>query len=165
MTSLPLPRKTALWVTCRWRTVINNNILCNLCWKNNKLQFFNTLATSSTKLEDLSYLDGQRNAPLRTSIRLPWHSTAGGRVQQEGEAEMFPCMWHSHTFPQLQSGARLGCGLWAALAAVWPCSASARSLCVSATRFLLTLSPALCWGLGMECVCLLQPVTIKGRKI
>ncbi|NXN74325.1 TANC1 protein, partial [Himantopus himantopus] len=40
-------------------------------------------ATSSTKLEDLSYLDGQRNAPLRTSIRLPWHNTAGGRVQQE----------------------------------------------------------------------------------
>ncbi|NWI53427.1 TANC1 protein, partial [Calyptomena viridis] len=40
-------------------------------------------ATSSTKLEDLSYLDGQRNTPLRTSIRLPWHSTAGGRAQQE----------------------------------------------------------------------------------
>ncbi|NXQ36293.1 TANC1 protein, partial [Alaudala cheleensis] len=40
-------------------------------------------ATSSTKLEDLGYLDGQRNAPLRTSIRLPWHNTAGGRVQQE----------------------------------------------------------------------------------
>ncbi|XP_045431553.1 protein TANC1 isoform X5 [Pipistrellus kuhlii] len=39
-------------------------------------------ATSSTKLEDLSYLDGQRNAPLRTSIRLPWHSTAGGRAQE-----------------------------------------------------------------------------------
>uniref|UniRef100_A0A8C9U134 Tetratricopeptide repeat, ankyrin repeat and coiled-coil containing 1 n=1 Tax=Scleropages formosus TaxID=113540 RepID=A0A8C9U134_SCLFO len=36
-------------------------------------------ATSSTKLEDLSYLDEQRNTPLRTSIRLPWHST-GGRV-------------------------------------------------------------------------------------
>ncbi|XP_058156821.1 protein TANC1 isoform X5 [Dasypus novemcinctus] len=36
-------------------------------------------ATSATKLEDLSYLDGQRNAPLRTSIRLPWHSTAGAR--------------------------------------------------------------------------------------
>uniref|UniRef100_A0A8C3KZ90 Tetratricopeptide repeat, ankyrin repeat and coiled-coil containing 1 n=1 Tax=Chrysolophus pictus TaxID=9089 RepID=A0A8C3KZ90_CHRPC len=33
-------------------------------------------ATSSTKLEDLSYLDGQRNTPLRTSIRLPWHNTA-----------------------------------------------------------------------------------------
>uniref|UniRef100_A0A8C3EWR7 Tetratricopeptide repeat, ankyrin repeat and coiled-coil containing 1 n=1 Tax=Corvus moneduloides TaxID=1196302 RepID=A0A8C3EWR7_CORMO len=40
-------------------------------------------ATSSTKLEDLSYLDGQRNTPLRTSIRLPWHNTAGGKVQQE----------------------------------------------------------------------------------
>uniref|UniRef100_A0A8C3R141 Tetratricopeptide repeat, ankyrin repeat and coiled-coil containing 1 n=1 Tax=Cyanoderma ruficeps TaxID=181631 RepID=A0A8C3R141_9PASS len=40
-------------------------------------------ATSSTKLEDLSYLDGHRNTPLRTSIRLPWHNTAGGRVQQE----------------------------------------------------------------------------------
>ncbi|XP_015858624.1 protein TANC1 isoform X1 [Peromyscus maniculatus bairdii] len=39
-------------------------------------------ATSSTKLEDLSYLDGQRNAPLRTSIRLPWHNTAGGRTQE-----------------------------------------------------------------------------------
>ncbi|NXW44544.1 TANC1 protein, partial [Nyctiprogne leucopyga] len=43
-------------------------------------------ATSSTKLEDLSYLDGQRNIPLRTSIRLPWHNTAGGRVQQESKA-------------------------------------------------------------------------------
>ncbi|KFQ37815.1 Protein TANC1 [Mesitornis unicolor] len=42
-------------------------------------------ATSSTKLEDLSYLDGQRNAPLRTSIRLPWHNTAGGRVQQDSK--------------------------------------------------------------------------------
>ncbi|XP_061219800.1 protein TANC1 isoform X6 [Neopsephotus bourkii] len=42
-------------------------------------------ATSSTKLEDLSYLDGQRNTPLRTSIRLPWHNTAGGRVQQESK--------------------------------------------------------------------------------
>ncbi|XP_033612186.1 protein TANC1 isoform X7 [Fukomys damarensis] len=39
-------------------------------------------ATSSTKLEDLSYLDGQRNVPLRTSIRLPWHNTAGGRAQE-----------------------------------------------------------------------------------
>ncbi|KFU92192.1 Protein TANC1 [Chaetura pelagica] len=40
-------------------------------------------ATSSTKLEDLSYLDGHRNAPLRTSIRLPWHGTAGGRAQPD----------------------------------------------------------------------------------
>ncbi|NXI51226.1 TANC1 protein, partial [Chloroceryle aenea] len=47
-------------------------------------------ATSSTKLEDLSYLDGQRNAPLRTSVRLPWHNTAGGRVQQESKARFIP---------------------------------------------------------------------------
>ncbi|XP_048339546.1 protein TANC1 isoform X1 [Sphaerodactylus townsendi] len=47
-------------------------------------------ATSSTKLEDLSYLDGQRNTPLRTSIRLPWHNTAGGRVQQEIKARFAP---------------------------------------------------------------------------
>nr|XP_009664832.1 PREDICTED: protein TANC1 isoform X1 [Struthio camelus australis]XP_009664833.1 PREDICTED: protein TANC1 isoform X1 [Struthio camelus australis]XP_009664834.1 PREDICTED: protein TANC1 isoform X1 [Struthio camelus australis] len=47
-------------------------------------------ATSSTKLEDLSYLDGQRNAPLRTSIRLPWHNTAGGRVQQEIKGRFIP---------------------------------------------------------------------------
>ncbi|KAJ8394534.1 hypothetical protein AAFF_G00045440 [Aldrovandia affinis] len=39
-------------------------------------------ATSSTKLEDLSYLDEQRNTPLRTSIRLPWHNT-GGRAPQD----------------------------------------------------------------------------------
>uniref|UniRef100_G3T4F4 Protein TANC1 n=1 Tax=Loxodonta africana TaxID=9785 RepID=G3T4F4_LOXAF len=47
-------------------------------------------ATSSTKLEDLSYLDGQRNAPLRTSIRLPWHNTAGGRAQEVKEARFAP---------------------------------------------------------------------------
>ncbi|XP_069472479.1 protein TANC1 isoform X2 [Ambystoma mexicanum] len=47
-------------------------------------------ATSSTKLEDLSYLDSQRNAPLRTSIRLPWHNTSGGRVQQEIKARFVP---------------------------------------------------------------------------
>ncbi|XP_077071922.1 protein TANC1 isoform X2 [Siphateles boraxobius] len=39
-------------------------------------------ATSSTKLEDLSYLDEQRNTPLRTSIRLPWHNT-GGRATHD----------------------------------------------------------------------------------
>ncbi|XP_006126899.3 protein TANC1 isoform X6 [Pelodiscus sinensis] len=48
------------------------------------------IATSSTKLEDLSYLDGQRNTPLRTSIRLPWHNTAGGRAQQEIKARFVP---------------------------------------------------------------------------
>nr|XP_012600707.1 protein TANC1 isoform X3 [Microcebus murinus] len=47
------------------------------------------IATSSTKLEDLSYLDGQRNAPLRTSIRLPWHNTAGSRAQ-EAKARFAP---------------------------------------------------------------------------
>uniref|UniRef100_A0A8C8RAI3 Tetratricopeptide repeat, ankyrin repeat and coiled-coil containing 1 n=1 Tax=Pelusios castaneus TaxID=367368 RepID=A0A8C8RAI3_9SAUR len=47
-------------------------------------------ATSSTKLEDLSYLDAQRNTPLRTSIRLPWHNTAGGKVQQEVKARFVP---------------------------------------------------------------------------
>uniref|UniRef100_A0A671PDE2 Protein TANC1-like n=1 Tax=Sinocyclocheilus anshuiensis TaxID=1608454 RepID=A0A671PDE2_9TELE len=40
------------------------------------------IATSSTKLEDLSYLDEQRNTPLRTSIRLPWHNT-GGRAPHD----------------------------------------------------------------------------------
>ncbi|XP_072903470.1 protein TANC1-like isoform X2 [Hemitrygon akajei] len=42
-------------------------------------------ATSSAKLEDLNYLD-ERNTPLRTSIRMPWHNTAGGRVQQNIKA-------------------------------------------------------------------------------
>ncbi|XP_016128308.1 protein TANC1-like [Sinocyclocheilus grahami] len=40
------------------------------------------VTTSSTKLEDLSYLDEQRNTPLRTSIRLPWHNT-GGRAPHD----------------------------------------------------------------------------------
>ncbi|KAG7278711.1 hypothetical protein CRUP_023360 [Coryphaenoides rupestris] len=42
-------------------------------------------ATSSTKLEDLSFLDEQRNAPLRTSMRLPWHNT-GGRPPLDSKA-------------------------------------------------------------------------------
>ncbi|XP_067891379.1 protein TANC1 isoform X2 [Heterodontus francisci] len=46
-------------------------------------------ATSSAKLEDLSYLD-ERSTPLRTSIRMPWHSTAGGRVQQNVKARFTP---------------------------------------------------------------------------
>uniref|UniRef100_A0A4W5PF92 Tetratricopeptide repeat, ankyrin repeat and coiled-coil containing 1b n=1 Tax=Hucho hucho TaxID=62062 RepID=A0A4W5PF92_9TELE len=46
-------------------------------------------ATSSTKLEDLSYLDEQRNTPLRTSIRLPWHNT-GGRAPQDSKARLAP---------------------------------------------------------------------------
>lgn len=43
-------------------------------------------ATSSTKLEDLSFLDEQRNTPLRTSIRLPWHNT-GGRPPQDSKGD------------------------------------------------------------------------------
>ncbi|XP_067110924.1 LOW QUALITY PROTEIN: protein TANC1 [Osmerus mordax] len=46
-------------------------------------------ATSSTKLEDLGYLDEQRNTPLRTSIRLPWHNT-GGRPPQDAKARLTP---------------------------------------------------------------------------
>ncbi|CAL8321485.1 unnamed protein product [Merluccius merluccius] len=46
-------------------------------------------ATSSTKLEDLSFLDEQRNAPLRTSIRLPWHNT-GGRPPQDSKVRLAP---------------------------------------------------------------------------
>uniref|UniRef100_A0A8C7F0A0 Tetratricopeptide repeat, ankyrin repeat and coiled-coil containing 1 n=1 Tax=Oncorhynchus kisutch TaxID=8019 RepID=A0A8C7F0A0_ONCKI len=48
-----------------------------------------SVATSSTKLEDLSYLDEQRNTPLRTSIRLPWHNT-GGRAPQDSKARFAP---------------------------------------------------------------------------
>lgn len=47
-------------------------------------------ATSSTKLEDLSFLDEQRNTPLRTSIRLPWHNT-GGRPPQDSKGD---CAMH-----------------------------------------------------------------------
>ncbi|XP_033843461.1 protein TANC1 isoform X1 [Periophthalmus magnuspinnatus] len=46
-------------------------------------------ATSSTKLEDLSFLDEQRNTPLRTSIRLPWHNT-GGRPPQDSKGRFAP---------------------------------------------------------------------------
>ncbi|XP_038141505.1 protein TANC1-like isoform X3 [Cyprinodon tularosa] len=46
-------------------------------------------ATSSTKLEDLSFLDEQRNTPLRTSIRLPWHNT-GGRPPQDTKGRFAP---------------------------------------------------------------------------
>uniref|UniRef100_A0A7N8X6V3 Tetratricopeptide repeat, ankyrin repeat and coiled-coil containing 1b n=1 Tax=Mastacembelus armatus TaxID=205130 RepID=A0A7N8X6V3_9TELE len=46
-------------------------------------------ATSSTKLEDLNFLDEQRNTPLRTSIRLPWHNT-GGRPPQDTKARFAP---------------------------------------------------------------------------
>uniref|UniRef100_A0A8C2L253 Tetratricopeptide repeat, ankyrin repeat and coiled-coil containing 1 n=1 Tax=Cyprinus carpio TaxID=7962 RepID=A0A8C2L253_CYPCA len=59
-------------------------LLCIDSTHNAKLLFFCVFcaATSSTKLEDLSYLDEQRNTPLRTSIRLPWHHT-GGRAPHD----------------------------------------------------------------------------------
>lgn len=81
------------------RNIVYNNAHYKLYCKKNKLWFFNnTLATSSTKLEDLSYLDGQRNTPLRTSIRLPWHNTAGGKVQQESKGKYLHLhlSWHGH---------------------------------------------------------------------
>lgn len=40
-------------------------------------------ATSSAHLEDLAYLDEQRHAPLRTSLRMPRQSMAGARAQQD----------------------------------------------------------------------------------
>nr|XP_023695712.1 protein TANC1-like isoform X2 [Paramormyrops kingsleyae] len=46
-------------------------------------------ATSSTKLEDLSYLDEQRNAPLRASMRLPC-SGSGGKTLQDSKARFLP---------------------------------------------------------------------------
>uniref|UniRef100_A0A673CPV7 Tetratricopeptide repeat, ankyrin repeat and coiled-coil containing 1b n=1 Tax=Sphaeramia orbicularis TaxID=375764 RepID=A0A673CPV7_9TELE len=46
-------------------------------------------ATSSTKLEDLSFLDEQRNTPLRTSIRLPWHNTGGSFISFPFSAARF----------------------------------------------------------------------------
>ncbi|KAG5852551.1 hypothetical protein ANANG_G00063620 [Anguilla anguilla] len=46
-------------------------------------------ATSCTKLEDLSYLDEQRSAPLRMSVRLPWHGT-GKRAPPNSKAWFAP---------------------------------------------------------------------------
>ncbi|KAJ8352245.1 hypothetical protein SKAU_G00237210 [Synaphobranchus kaupii] len=46
-------------------------------------------ATSCTKLEDLSYLDEQRGAPLRMSVRLPGHGT-GKRASPDSKAWFTP---------------------------------------------------------------------------
>ncbi|ROL41770.1 Protein TANC1 [Anabarilius grahami] len=43
-------------------------------------------ATGSTKLEELRYLDEQRNAPQRSSMRLPWHGAHTGGRSQENKA-------------------------------------------------------------------------------
>lgn len=47
-------------------------------------------ATSSTKLEELRYLDEQRNAPQRSSMRLPWHGAHTGGRSQETKARLTP---------------------------------------------------------------------------
>ncbi len=45
-------------------------------------------ATSSTKLEELRYLDEQRNTPQRSSMRLQWHGAhTGGRNQETKGAD------------------------------------------------------------------------------
>lgn len=75
------------------------------------LSVFPSPATSSTKLEDLSFLDEQRNTPLRTSIRLPWHNT-GGRPPQDskGDRSMPYCCsyttkakWETHQIMHLSA--------------------------------------------------------------
>ncbi|XP_060111800.1 protein TANC2 isoform X3 [Heteronotia binoei] len=47
-------------------------------------------ATSSAHLEDLAYLDEQRHAPLRTSLRMPRQSVAGARGQQDLRVRFAP---------------------------------------------------------------------------
>ncbi|KAM3823189.1 protein TANC2 isoform 1-T2 [Vipera latastei] len=47
-------------------------------------------ATSSAHLEDLAYLDEQRHAPLRTSLRMPRQSMAGTRTQQDLRVRFAP---------------------------------------------------------------------------
>ncbi|XP_048372878.1 protein TANC2 isoform X2 [Sphaerodactylus townsendi] len=47
-------------------------------------------ATSSAHLEDLAYLDEQRHAPLRTSLRMPRQSMAGARGQQDLRVRFAP---------------------------------------------------------------------------
>ncbi|XP_048056604.1 protein TANC1 isoform X5 [Megalobrama amblycephala] len=47
-------------------------------------------ATGSTKLEELRYLDEQRNVPQRSSMRLPWHGAHTGGRSQENKARLTP---------------------------------------------------------------------------
>uniref|UniRef100_A0A673GLZ0 Protein TANC1-like n=1 Tax=Sinocyclocheilus rhinocerous TaxID=307959 RepID=A0A673GLZ0_9TELE len=46
--------------------------------------------TSTTKLEELRYLDEQRNAPQRSSMRLQWHGAHTGGRNQETKARLTP---------------------------------------------------------------------------
>uniref|UniRef100_A0A8B7UMU8 Protein TANC2-like n=1 Tax=Castor canadensis TaxID=51338 RepID=A0A8B7UMU8_CASCN len=47
-------------------------------------------ATSSAHLEDLAYLDEQRHAPLRTSLRMPRQTMGGARTQQDLRVRFAP---------------------------------------------------------------------------
>uniref|UniRef100_A0A672KMM6 Tetratricopeptide repeat, ankyrin repeat and coiled-coil containing 1b n=1 Tax=Sinocyclocheilus grahami TaxID=75366 RepID=A0A672KMM6_SINGR len=47
-------------------------------------------ATSSTKLEELRYLDEQRNTPQRSSMRLQWHGAHTGGRSQETKGRLTP---------------------------------------------------------------------------
>ncbi|XP_049332040.1 protein TANC2 isoform X2 [Astyanax mexicanus] len=47
-------------------------------------------ATSSAHLEDLAYLDEQRQAPLRTSLRMPRQNSGAGRVGQDLRVRFAP---------------------------------------------------------------------------
>ncbi|KAL2076492.1 hypothetical protein ACEWY4_027911 [Coilia grayii] len=47
-------------------------------------------ATSSAHLEDLAYLDEQRHAPLRTSLRIPRQSTGAARAAQDLRVRFAP---------------------------------------------------------------------------
>ncbi|XP_028835619.1 protein TANC1-like [Denticeps clupeoides] len=47
-------------------------------------------ATSCTKLEELVYLDEQRNAPQRSSMRLPWHGAHTSNRSQDIKARFAP---------------------------------------------------------------------------
>ncbi|XP_048871332.1 protein TANC2 isoform X2 [Brienomyrus brachyistius] len=54
-------------------------------------------ATSSAHLEDLAYLDEQRHAPLRTSLRMPRQSSGAGRSGQDLRASTNFHAWQSQS--------------------------------------------------------------------
>lgn len=79
------------WPSCLWFvfsfSFLNDwHCCCSSEWLSPLFRLLSLplLATSSTKLEDLSYLDEQRNTPLRTSIRMPWHNTGGRPPYDKG---------------------------------------------------------------------------------
>lgn len=106
-TGLPLPHSSSLrdakcamkFYSCFFLTLYSR------CTKDRSVCFtfslllsvFLFIATSSTKLEDLGFLDEQRNTPLRTSIRLPWHNT-GGRPPQDSKGDCSMVYWCRNTW-------------------------------------------------------------------